>query len=541
MRVNIIMYAKSFICNALLATFLLPCSLHAQQKENLSAGLEIAAEAQAGFAHGTTPLWLNANRYGLSSLEETNGYLRVSALRPAENDSARRWKWGYGADIAVAANYTSAFIVQQAYVELAWGHGLLSFGSKEEPMQLKNQRLSSGSQTLGINARPVPQIRLSLPDYWTVPGLKRWLHVKAHIAYGRFTDDRWQKDFTSEARQTALDEGKNGDTRRGRYCEDVLYHSKAVYLKIGNDRHLSRFSLELGVEMASQFGGKSIYVNNSGELTTLKNNSGFSSYFHALTSGGQDITDGEYPNEEGNHLGQTMARLNYSDDNIGASLYFDHFFEDLSGMILLDYDGYGTGDQWNEHVKNRYYRFPLKDFMLGIEVNIKRTEWVKNIVFEYLITKFQSGSYYHDRTQNISDHMAGQDNYYNHNIYNSWQHWGQVMGNPLYLSPIYNEDGIIYVADNRFKALHLGIDGSPLRHLDYRFLASWQAGWGTYSYPYTKRKNEFSAMIEATYHFKNDWQACAAVAFDHGEIRGNNTGLQLTARKILWRGKQYKH
>ncbi|MCD8282845.1 MAG: capsule assembly Wzi family protein [Prevotella sp.] len=532
---------KLHIRRFILLVFFMPGIAFARHKENLSANLEIAAEAQGSLSDGVTPLWLNANKYGLSSLEETNGYLRVSALRPAERDDARRWRWGYGVDVAVAGNYTSTLVVQQAYAELAWGHGLLSVGSKEEPVELKNNRLSSGSQTLGNNARPVPQVRLSLPDYWTIPGLKRWVHVKAHIAYGRFTDDRWQRHFTKEARQTALDEGKNKDLRRGRYCTDVLYHSKAVYLKIGNENKcLRHFSLELGAEMACQFGGTIHYVNSSGNLTTLKNPTGISSYIHALTSGGQDVTDGTYPNEEGNHLGQAMARLNYDDDACGVSLYFDHFFEDLSGMILLDYDGYGEGDDWNTHVEHKYYRFPLKDFMVGAELRLKYTNVVKNIVFEYLITKFQSGPYNHDRTQNISDHLAGADDYYNHSMYNSWQHWGQVMGNPLYLSPIYNEDGLILVANNRFKALHLGFDGSPFKHLDYRFLASWQAGWGTYSYPYTKRKTEFSAMLEASYSFKNDWQCTAAVGLDRGEIRGNNVGFQLSVSKVLWRGAGYK-
>ena len=38
-------------------------------------GIEYKAEAQASVSDGTTPLWLNANKYGLSSLEKTNGYL----------------------------------------------------------------------------------------------------------------------------------------------------------------------------------------------------------------------------------------------------------------------------------------------------------------------------------------------------------------------------------------------------------------------------------------------------------------------------------
>ncbi len=512
---------------------------YAQQKENLAAGLEIAAEAQISVSDGVTPLWLNANKYGLSSLDEVNGYVRLSALRPAKDDVARRWRWGYGVDFAVAGGYTSVFFVQQAFAEIGWGYGLLSVGSKEEPMHLKNNELSSGSQTLGKNARPVPQVRLSLPDYWTVPGTKEWLRVKGHIAYGRFTDNHWQRDFTADLREEAISEGYNADQRRGRYATNTLYHSKALYIKIGEGIGLKHFSLELGAEAACQFGGRIHYVDSNGEEVMVKTNHNFNSYIHALAFGGQDARDGEYPNTEGNQLGSFIIRLNYKSSAVDAAFYIDHYYEDLSGMAFISYDGYGEGDDWNKRTQHKYYRFPLKDFMLGAEVNIHNFPYVKDIVVEYLYTKYQSGTYNHDHTSNITDHIDGQDDYYNHSMYNAWQHWGQVMGNPLYLSPIYNEEGMILVANNRFKALHVGVKGTPLANLDYRLLATYQAGWGTYTYPYTHRQNSFSGMLEATYHLKT-WQFTAAVGFDKGDIRGNNVGGQLTVRKTLWRGANYK-
>ena len=63
-------------------------------------------------------------------------------------------------------------------------------------MELKNNELSSGAQTLGKNARPVPQVRIALADYYTLPLTKGWLHLKGHIAYGKMTDDNWQHEFT---------------------------------------------------------------------------------------------------------------------------------------------------------------------------------------------------------------------------------------------------------------------------------------------------------------------------------------------------------
>ena len=83
-------------------------------------------------------------------------------------------------------------------------------------MELKNQQLSTGSQTLGINARPVPQVRLALPDYWTILGTKNLLALKGHVAYGKTTDDGWQKDFKSP---------------QSRSTEGTFYHSKAGFHK----------------------------------------------------------------------------------------------------------------------------------------------------------------------------------------------------------------------------------------------------------------------------------------------------------------------
>ena len=181
---------------------------------------------------GKTPLWLNANKYGLSSLEENNGYLRVQAIRPLNNDSSRRWGLGYGLDVAAPVHYTSHVVVQQAFAELRWLHGTLTVGAKEWPMELKNNALSSGSQALGINARPVPQVRLALPQYWTLPFANRWLHLKGHIAYGRLTDQNWQHDFTQ---------------KQSKYADDVLLHTKAGYLMIGNPDRFCPWSLELGL------------------------------------------------------------------------------------------------------------------------------------------------------------------------------------------------------------------------------------------------------------------------------------------------------
>lgn len=486
----------------------------------LAKGLEYDIEMQSTFSEGRTPLWLNANKYGLSSLDNTNGYLRAGVFRPLRTDSVRRWGMGYGLDVAVPYNFTSDFVVQQAFVEGRWLHGVMTVGSKEYPMELKNNLLSSGSQTLGINARPIPQVRIALPEYWTLPFAKGWLHLKGHIAYGRMTDDRWQHEFTN---------------RKNKYADDVLFHSKAGYLKIGNEDVFCPFSLELGLEMAATFGGTAYRPDGKGGMTVLKGDTGLGAYWNAFVPGGYDTGETTYQNVEGDHVGSWLIRMNWDTDMWRFSVYADKYFEDHSAMLQLDYDGYGQGEEWDEKKKSRYVLYDFKDIMLGMELNIKYDRWINDVVFEYIYSKYQSGPIYHDHTNTISDHIGGRDNFYNHSIYTGWQHWGQVIGNPLYRSPIYNEDGTIMVKDNRFMAFHLGIDGRPFPRFMYRVLASWQEGLGTYDEPYENKRNNFSLLVEGEYAFGgkllNGWKVKGGYGMDLGAILGDNYGFQVTVSK----------
>ncbi|MCH4147031.1 MAG: capsule assembly Wzi family protein [Prevotella sp.] len=485
-------------------------------KLNLGRNLQYNIELQGSSSSEKTPLWLNANKYGLSSLEKNNGYIRGSIIRPLSTDSARRWGIGYGLDVAAAYHYTSVPIVQQAFVELRWLHGVLSVGSKQYPMELKNNALSSGSQTLGINARPVPQVRLALPEYWTLPIFGGWLHMKGHVSFGKMTDDKWQHDFTDY---------------KHRYADDILYHSKAGYLMIGNPDRFMPFSIEMGLEMATIFGGTSYSPQEDGTVSVIKGGTGIRDFWHAFMPGGSDPTETTYQNVEGDQLGSWLLRINYDADTWRFGIYADKFFEDHSSMLQLDYDGYGSGENWQSKEKHRYLLYDFKDWMLGAEFNFKYSRWLKDIVFEYLYTEYQSGPIYHDHTSTISDHIGGNDDFYNHYIYVGWQHWGQVMGNPLYRSPIYNNDGKIEVQDNRFMAFHLGFDGNPTENLSYRVLATYQEGLGTYASPYTKKHHNVSFMVETAYQFKHNWQVKGAYGMDFGHILGNNYGFQLTISK----------
>lgn len=503
-------WKKLFLASMVLTGWL---TITAQEdNRSLLNDLDYKVEFQSSVSDGQTPLWLNANKHGLSSLDEVNGYLRGMVERPLTADSARQWGIGYAMDLVAPLHYTSNFIIQQAFVEARWKKGVVTIGSKEWPMELKNNILSTGSQTLGINARPVPQVRLALPDYWSIPGTKNWLALKGHIAYGKTTDDHWQKDFV-EPHQ--------------RYTEGTLYHSKAGYLKIGP----KNLTVEVGLEMACQFGGKT-FMDENGRQVVITNASDMKSFVNAFLPGGagSDEVTSDYKNAEGNQLGSWVMRVNYDANDWSLGVYADHFFEDHSAMFQLSADDYQTGSNWQEKNTNRFFLYDLKDMMIGAELNLKRNNWLRTIVMEYIYTKYQSGPLYHDHSPYIGSHICGMDNYYNHHLYSCWQHWGQVIGNPLYRSPIYN-NGDISVKNNRFVAWHVGLAGNPLSVLSYRLLATYQTGYGSYNEPMIPKQYLCSVLAECSYRLKHSWKVSCGFGFDSGKLLGENYGVQLTITK----------
>ena len=492
-------------------------------------GWALDVEMQGSLSNSKTPLWLNANKYGISSLNAQNGYVRgIGAYdRKFFND---KLDVNAGLDVIVPIGYksqgyrkhfTNHFVLQQAFVEANYKLGTLTIGSKHQPMELINNELSSGAQTLGINARPVPQVRIGLNDYWAVPYTKKWVSVKAHMAYGMMTDGGWEETFAT---------GSNN-----KYNKNTRYHEKAGYLKIGNEEKFP-LTLTIGLQMAAQFGGKMYkYDSKTKTYAETKVRSNFKSYWHAFTgTGAEEKEEGtEYQNAEGDHLGSWVARLNWKAKTWEAGVYMDHYFEDHSGMLFLDYDGYGKGDEWNKKVDSRYFRYDLKDFLLGFDVKLKNFKYVNQAVVEHIASRYHSGPIYHDHTRGMSDHICGRETFYGHSSMPGWQHYGQFIGNPLYLSPIYNTDGYIGPRCDRFKAWHFGIAGDPIEGLHYKAKLSWQKGWGTYNAPYTYPKENTSLLLEAGYRFPVSsplygFTTSLAYGADWGELRGNNSGVQFT-------------
>lgn len=464
-------------------------------------GTTLTVEASGTVGGGNyAPLWLSSNRYGLASVQTSSAYERVRLERPIGLDDGRTWRLGYGVDVAAAQHHERAFVVQQAYAEVAWKVLRLTVGSKQQPMETKPADLSSGALSMGINARPIPQVRLDV-DWFNIPGTKGWWQWKFYGSYGATTDGRWQQHWADAG---------------SRYTRRALYHEKGLFWKFGRPDRLP-FTYEIGIRMASQFGGTSynIYstrLGNGGQLTDIEHKVRLKSFWNALICQGSDETDGSDPNTAGNTLGSYVMALAYHGPRWQARVYWERFFEDQS-MLTVQYG--------------------IRDMLIGGEVRAPRNPWADGACLEFVTTTNQSGAVYHDRTALLPDKMNGRDNYYNHNLYAGWQHYGFTLGNPLITSPLYNPTHTLYFLNNRIKAWHAGLTGQPAPDWRWRVLASFTRNWGTYAKPYDDCLRQQHFLLEATYtpRWAKGWNGTVAVGLDHGDVTGNNTGLQLSVRK----------
>ena len=492
---------KINILGTLLLGITVQTSLAQNAFQRAFSDIEYEVEAQTTFSGDNSPLWLNANRYGLSSVKGNNGYFKAGIHRDAMTDSTHRWRFGYGIDIAGAYNFTSSAVVQQCYLDVDYWRMRLTIGSKEHPMAFKNQKLSSGSQTFGINARPIPEIRIGVPEYLSITGKSNWAAIKGHFGYGMMTDGKWQEGYVKPGVH---------------YAKKALYHTKAGYLRVGNEE---KFPLvfEGGLEMACEFGGTIYNPGSMPNTKSIKMGQSLKDFIKVIFGMGSDVTDGIYANASGNTVGSWLLSLSYKGKDWKVRAYYDHFFDDHS-MMFLEYG-------W-------------LDGMIGTEITLPQNPIVSSFVYEYLNTTYQAGSVYHDHTNDIPDQISGTDNYYNHSLYQGWQHWGQAIGNPLFHTPLYRNDGTLHFNGNRFRAHHFGISGQPIKGVDYRLLYSYMENWGTYSYPYSDKKYCNSFLAEINYQlpkfgkeYSNGWSISAAFSLDRGKELGNNTGAQITIRK----------
>lgn len=452
-------------------------------------------EATGTYAgNDTPPTWHLSNRQGVSDEFAKFGYMRAG-IGGSHVFGDQKFTFNWGADIITGMHLTSSVYIQQAYAEIGFKMFNLSVGQKERWGELKNSRLSTGGLVESGNARPVPQVRLEVPEYYDFFGTNGWFKIRGHIAYGKFTDGNWQEDWVSA---------------EGSRTSGVLYHSKAIFLKAGKEERFP-LSVEWGLQMVAQFGG----TRYDADDTTKKSPTRLKDFWTAFfPSRGDSQNAGiDQANIAGNHLGSWHAAINWKKSDWEFRTYYEHLFDDHSQMFME----YGI---WTEQ-------------LVGIELKLKNFRWIKGIVLEYYNLKNQSGPVYHDSTDKIPDQISCRDDNYNHGFYNGWFNYGMTMGTPLATSPIYNNDGMLDCHNNRVEAYHIGIEGEPTSETGYRLLLTHSNNWGTYKQPFTNIKQNTAGLVELSYKPSRlkGWGTKVSYAFDNGTLLGGAHSGMLTIYK----------
>lgn len=462
--------------------------------------LTYTVETDASFSTGDyTPFWLVSNRQGLGAPQKNNGFVRGSLIKNLYSES--KFSWGAGIDIVGAWNIPAPFSIHQLYGEIKYRGFFASAGAKEIWGSYNNPRLSSGNLLFSGNDMPIPQVRIGTYGFTPFWGTKNWFWINAYLAYGKFTDAKWEKTWVNPEFQRA---------------SGVLYNSRGLWLRGGNPYKFPLL-VDIGIEMGTQFGG-TIYKDGKIIHMPLK----LIDWLKAIIplAGGSDTPTGEQTNVQGNMVGMYYITLQWvPQKDWSIKGYFEHYFEDHSQMT---------------------FEYGWKDAQWGIEVSLPKNPFVSNFVLEYIYMKDQTGPVNHDWTPEIPEQVSGGDNYYNHSLYSAWQNWGLGIGTPLAISPLYNSDHRLYIYNTRFIAYHLGLEGRPLPELSWRTLFTFSQNWGTYRYPFKDVLNNFSGLVEINYSPHNKlkgWFGTASIAWDSGKLLGNNFGVMLSIGKtglIKW-------
>lgn len=484
--------------------------------ENMVFGFESAGLLGKG-THA--PYWHTSNRQGLSSIEKESGLMHFAVL--GNMSLLNGMEVDYGLDFGAEASSQSNMFLHQLYVDLRYKRIGLDVGMQERWGELKNRALSTGGLTWSGNSKPIPQLRIGLTDFARIPLLGGWFSLKGHLSYGRLTDDKWRKSQAEWA--------NNGD----RYTDGLLFHSKDFFLRFGDT---SRFPLEatIGLEMYSVFGGTlhNRELNKDEMIDEYRLPSGPNAYLTALLPF-NDV--GNQGKENGNILGSWHLSFDYHGQEWGARAYYEHFYEDHSSLLGIEYKSDLEGN--NDFI---FYGFRRNwfDGLWGIEVNLKESWPVRNVVLEVLNTRGQCGPICKDSFYPVQEGVDGRDGMYNHELYDSYSMSGYNIGSPILISPVYNKDYNQRLRSNRVLMYHLGIDGSWADKWEYRALFTNTTHWGTYDDPFNEIQRVTSCLLEGSYRIGDEygWKIGLSVGFDFndGDMLGNNTGVMVTLSK-LWK------
>lgn len=422
-----------FILNTLFAT-------------EVNIDLSVTEEILLNTSDSDTPHYMMANQWGNIGDESVQS-LSILDYKHQLNNLNDYFSFEWGVTAGFNINESSELLLNQLYGQVDFKALTLYVGKKKQTMGSNPEELSSGSMVVSSNATPIPRINLGFFDYVTVPFTWDILQIKGNIAHGWFEGERT--------------------------IDNVLLHEKSLYLRINTKTGIYPYA---GIIHEAMWGGDGLMD------VTLSNF--FKTFF--ASNGGDDSLSTDQTNALGNHLGAWDFGINGYFDSFDFQIYYQHYFEDLSGINFSN----GTDGLW------------------GFTIEPKKISFINRFLIEYLKTDDQGSS--HDQL----------DTYYYNGVYNScWTNLYDIIGNSFITSS--GTGDTLSLADNRMRVIQMGVNGPISEILNYTvqmaYARYYDSYGGTSEYESGDKMYYLYGKVTWDNFLRDDLTIESALAYDFGD------------------------
>jgi hypothetical protein len=448
---------------------------------------------------GVVPFWLRSNQFGSVPLDGASLSFIGAARKDYDLSGDKLFDWGASFEGRANLGRGSNLTLIEGYGKVRLGIFELRAGRSKKITGLCDTTLSSGSWAISGTNLGIPEVELSVREFWTLPILGQLFAFKGNFSHG------WM-----------------GEMRMARYILlDTLtttsyLHQKSLYGRFGKPSW--KLKLYGGFNHQVVWGDEQEYYLDNYTLTPWQ------TYYYVIS--GKRYSSGYIQEErQGNHLGSVDVGLEYEFSKLRITIYRQNFYE--AGALA--------------HLAN------IQDGLNGISFhNLHKGErkgiWDK-LLLELLYTKNQAGEPWSPQFG------SPYEPYYNHGQYLSgWSYGNYGLGTPFIGTRDYIRENLAahpeeYFINNRVLALHFGCEGS-VKEMSYIFKASWSRNYGTYrttdeeqstdiinpgEYGLFGQQDQISSYLAINRTFSNGFLAGIIGAFDYGNLYNNSFGILLRA------------
>lgn len=405
--------------------------------------LDIRSYASSG---NDLPFWFTANQRGVFTQENSTYQLgQLEINRDLSPNNNKTWDFTYGTNLVYGLAKSSQTQINQYFAGVRFKKLVFTAGAQSDPVYYGGLSSTNGNMFASNNARPLPGVKIASHGWIAAPILKK--HLSFRFAY----QEMW------------LD--------NDRVVQNAHLHHKNLHFKYQNND----WSITAGVEHYSFWGGTHPTM---GQLPN-----GVEDYIRGVTgmAGGAAAPGIDQANVAGNQLGTYIVQFAKKYSNSSIRLYWNHIFEDRSGMEMENWrDGL-----WGFHCKSK-----------------KSNQFITEVLYEYMYTKHQSGKKHLIYNPTLGKYSGrGNDDYFNHEVYVSGYIANKkIIGSPFFIPDNIKNSSTLNFSNTRMWMHHIATKGYIADKIQWCGMLSYTGNFGTYKNPYKNTINQLSYMIKSIYY-----------------------------------------